>query len=220
LTFSLSADEDYAYWASESDIYRCEYSGCGPVPELVAPRQRPASKLAFQGANVYWSDHIGNPGSSGPNPTHILYAPKDGSAPPASFSPANTSGVVTDNTSVYWIDDTGSGAVLACPLAGCGAEGPVTLATHIPQHVVLAVDASGLYWNPDGSIHFCPLTGCVSNAKVITAELPDPQVQDGVETHLQPAGVVSFAVDDQYVYWTSSTPSDPDGRNIHRMPKP
>jgi hypothetical protein len=203
----MSADGDYVYWASALDIYRCLYSGCGPTPELVAAQQNPLFKLAFQGADAFWGDD----GMSFADVPAILYAPKDGSASPATFFQTQTFSLAADAANLYWLE-TESGntdSVKSCPLTGCAPKGPALLATSPARGQQLTVDASGMYWldmitnSGDSAVRFCPIAGCGS------------QIQT-----LIPPGVIAFAVDDSYLYWSETDPHQSyAGKNIRRTAK-
>jgi hypothetical protein len=213
----LSADGDYVYWSSIEDIYRCRYSGCGPTPEVVAAQRYAAFKLSFQGSDAYWVD-----GSQASSVSPILRAPSDGSAPPSPVVQTSARELGNDGVNLYWTaDNTSIDAgretqlfdILSCPLDGCGGGEPAEVATGIQAEEFL-VDSAGLYWieNKDTSptsteqfLHSCPLAGCGSSSKVIVS-----------------GNILSFAVDDQFLYWVSSDNAQAvhDGsKRIHRAPK-
>jgi hypothetical protein len=200
---AISADGDYVYWVSALDIYRCLYTGCGQVPELVAARETPLWPLVFSATDAYWITRETPRG----DPTVIRHAPKDGSALPTTLTTAMSITLAIAGSSMYWLD-YGSGALSTCPLAGCDPT-PATLATDIGSSVGLVVEGSTAYWVPNTQkdeerfVRSCPTAGCGENALTLTL-----------------TGVVSFAVDDQFLYWTEADPHHlASGKNIHRTPK-
>ena len=217
LNSALSADGDYVYWASAADIYRCRYSGCGPTPEVVATQSHPSFKLSFQGSNAYWVD-VSQDFSTFP----ILRAPSDGSAPPSPVVQTSARDLGNDGVNLYWTaDNTSIDAgretqlfdILSCPLDGCGGSEPAEVATGMQAEEFL-VDSAGLYWleyrgtsptSTEQFLHSCPLAGCGSSSKVIVS-----------------GNILSFAVDDQFLYWVPSDNAQAvhDGsKRIHRAPK-
>ena len=59
---------------------------------------------------------------------------------------ANPFAIAIDATDIYWVEQTESGAVLRCPLGGCGAGGPVTMASGQEGPAAIAVDSAAVYW--------------------------------------------------------------------------
>ncbi len=74
-------------------------------------------------------------------------------------------GIAVDSANVYWTDDSASaGAVMSCPLTGCG-NGPTTLVSGLNQPEPLLLDGTSLFWgevNNTGSAHIatCELPSC------------------------------------------------------------
>jgi hypothetical protein len=198
---SLAADADYVYWVSALDLYRCAPTGCGSAPEIVAPER--TDSPTYSSDNAYWvdSDPNANGVSSSDIKNTLRTAPKDGSAPPTTVLTDSVQSVAADETNVYWTNF--SNHVLRCPVSGCTGSPLVVDASDTPKGY-LALDDSGLYWREDptnsGAVHFCPLDDCDS------------------EVTLTPAGVQSFAVDSQYLYWVEGT-FGLGGTAIHRVAK-
>ena len=106
--------------------------------------------------------------------------------------------LVVDSTSVYWLNapDGGEGAVLQCPLAGCGASGPQTIAGQLTGPYGLAVGGGNVYWTEPGaaSVDIQPISG--GGVSLIDA------------AQLVPTGITLAATGPMTttVYWTSNTP--------------
>ncbi|HEY5372682.1 MAG TPA: hypothetical protein VIK01_03310 [Polyangiaceae bacterium] len=206
-----AVDDQYLYWSSDEDIYRCPLTGCtGEVPEVVAKDETTNSGLIVDGDTVFWTFAVD---ASDPNgETQIHSAPKDGSRPPTliangvRLSP-NALNFTVDGTNVYWLDS--SSHVQSCARTGCNGEAPVTLVATDGAKQALRVDATGLYWletaapgissssawasapsergaEVDVSVRFCPLTGCSNDADV----------------HVLTASKAGhFAMSSKYLYW-------------------
>ena len=235
---SAAADDQYFYWSSAFDIYRCPLTGCGEVPEVVAKNEATSGGLLVDGDTVFWTFSVD---ASDPNgETQIHSAPKDGSRPPtliargvalSQYVALSTNRVpfTVDATTVYWLD--GSAHVQSCPRTGCDVQAPVTLVATDGAKQSLRVDATGLYWletadligdwfsNAQGaavdhvSIRFCPLTGCATDADVRV---------------LTPDQVGQFAMSSKYLYWdepgmlleNGTYANGDDNKRIYRLAKP
>jgi hypothetical protein len=195
----LAADAGYVYWVSALDLYRCAPTGCGAAPEIVAAER--SSSPTYSRDNAYWvnSDPNDNGVFSSDSKNTLRTAPKDGSAPPTTVLTDSVAWVAADETNVYWTNF--SNHVLRCPVSGCAGLPAGVDGSDTPKGY-LTLDDSGLYWQEDplnsGAVHFCPLDDC------------------GSEATLTPAGVQSFAVDSQYLYWVEGTFGS-GGIAIHRV---
>ncbi len=200
---ALAADAGYVYWTSALDLYRCAATGCGSAPEIVEPAR--ASDPTFSPENAYWIDidPTGNTLTWDSAKNMLRTAPRDGSAPPTTMT-MDVQNVAANTATVYWINSSNN--VLSCPAAGCSDPPAVLDATETSKDH-LAVDDSGLFWReePDnpGAVHFCPLGECSSAAT------------------LTPSGVMSFAVDAQYLYWVETEAGTASSAiALHRVAKP
>jgi hypothetical protein len=151
--------------------------------------------VAVSATHIYWtiSETLGS----------IMACTLKGCVTPTTVagSQAAPYGVVVDSADVYWTDyDSDGGAVMKCPLAGCGA-GPTVLAggQNGPHRIVL--DETNVYWTdtPGGAVKACAKAGC--KAPIVIASGQN--------------GPYGLAVDDSCVYWT-----DNSGGTVMKTAKP
>jgi hypothetical protein len=139
-------------------------------------------------------------------------------------------GLALDANRIYWTNDLAPGSVRACPLAGCDASGPATLASAATAITRLAVDATNVYFTEfdAGDVASCPLTGCTgAPASIQTGEF-EPMgialgggnvywaVSGGTEIHFRPlaggtlvtlattSGPRTLVTDSTSIYWASA----------------
>ena len=190
----LFANQDYVYWASDLDLYRCQASGCAATPEVVATNTPSADYLTFDANRVYWIDPINSAISS---------APADGSELPKRLvelpaGSAQTASLAIGNEHLYW---TVGGQVLGCQIATCSAASATLLAVANTVIEDLKVDDAALYFLEGGTIHSCSLAGCEQSSPVNPAGSRVGQgIWSGRRTH--------FALDANYVYWLEKTGGD------------
>ena len=196
----LTSDQDYVYWASSLDLYRCSVAGCAATPEVVARGE--GTHPVFSGEDAFWI----SPSSSASSARPIRRAPKDGSGTPTTVvEPTIPSNLRVFGDALYWIGDDG---INTCSINGCNGEPRIVASDQVMVGLydeTLNVDASGAYWlDTSNVVQYCPLDGC-NQATAVT-----------------PSTAQSFALDADYVYWTDNNPDTGgfQGLNIHRLPKP
>jgi hypothetical protein len=107
--------------------------------------------------------------------------------------------LTVDPTAIYWTTGDFFGAtqtgIFACPIAGCGANAPTTLAVDIGGPVSLAVAAGTFYFSDQkgGRIAQCPVTGCGTSAITCAAAQlsPTEMATDGKSIFWVDQGMVS-----------------------------
>lgn len=202
--FGFGTDTSTAYFAA-GDVESCPIAGTAGVSTLYSygdAGTNGASALAVGGGNLAWKDETGA----------LLTCPTTGCAgAPAIVGNAGqpTTVLAVDGKRVYWIDPGvppppktlgpyTAGAILACPLAGCGAGGPTVLASY-PQWLpgaALLVDGANLYWTTEdptgtyGGIVRCTVGGCGGKPTPLATTRTSHQATRGL------------AVDATNVYWT------------------
>lgn len=181
---------DRVYWSEWSRfvISSCPVAGCGPEGMLrddIAMGQINPTQVALSATHVYWTDF----GAGGalrrcdlPLCIGGVETLSDGPTPPTSLALAGTD--VYLGLGFGGVD----GAVLRCPLDGCGAAGAnaFTYASQLAGAVSgVAVSKDGVFWIDINEHAFqCPLTGCTG--------APQQIVQGSAE---------SIAIDDTSLYF-------------------
>ena len=203
----FAASSSSIVWASNQngDVVACPVTGCVGSPSTVGVDSQQlfaTGALAVGPTVVAWIDYAGD----------VETCPLSGctGAPTTIATGVGfQSGLVVDATTAYWVDlgdcegggkapiiQYTDGAVVSCPLTGCGATPTVLVsyASWLGSNALVADDAS-LYWSAeDGSGHFgqvvsCAKTGCGGAPEVLaTTSGANPS-----------AGI---AVDATNVYWT------------------
>jgi hypothetical protein len=154
---SLSVAGGYAYWVAEeslgsSAIRRVVTTAGAPVETLVGGLNQ-ASSLAVREPFVYFA----NSDSAG----QVLRCAVDGCPGPTVVASGRSfpTGVIADDTDVYWID-VGSassmpdGSIAKCPIGGCGTQATslaseVSFWRTVDDHL-MAVDDRYVYWVAQG----------------------------------------------------------------------
>jgi hypothetical protein len=199
----FGTDSTTAYFTA-GDVESCSIAGGGMVSTLYSygdAGTNGASALAVGGGNLVWKDEMGV----------LKTCPTAGCrGAPGTVGTASERVTVmaADAQRVYWIDPgqppppkslgpyTG-GAILACPVAGCGAAGPLVLASY-PQWLpgaALLVDGTDLYWTTEdatgryGEVVRCAVGGC--------GAAPTP-----LATTRTSQATRGLAVDATNVYWS------------------
>jgi hypothetical protein len=118
----------------------------------------------------------------------ILSVPKSGGSAVTIVSGSDTIiGLAADATSVYF---TTPGAVLKCPLAGCGNNPPATVASVQVNPHEIVTDGTNVYYTTDTQILKCSVAGCGSSPTVF-ASFGSAQVD--------------IALDNTNLYWTNAS---------------
>ena len=190
----LISDADYAYWASDIDLYRCKASGCGATPELVANGQIQAPSVA--GEYAYWLSYGANGGS-------IQRSPKDGSRAPSTLVPESADAIAftVNADTLFW--ENRNFQILSCSRADCSGTPSVVVDNSDSSKNDLIADDTRVYWRNDANlVQSCPLSGCTEPVTISSDE------------------VQAFTVDSNFVYWTDVNPARTFlGLNLHRLPK-
>ena len=163
-------------------------------PLLVTAQNRPEN-VVIDGDAMFWNS-IGTPPSF--TDGALLTCPKAGCATPVVIADhlALPEAFTTDAGNVYW---TGKGGVFRCAKTGCGAEGPVALATLRSNPHAIKVAGDRVYWTESGAspsymggVYSAPIApssdACLAAPKVIAEEQQLP---------------TGLAVDASHVYWTT-----------------
>ncbi len=190
----LTSDADYAYWASDIDLYRCKSSGCGPTPELVALGQ--VQSPVVSGQNAYWLTFEAGGGS-------IQSAPKDGAAPASVLLPAEADAMsfTVNGDTLFW--QNRDYQILSCTLPDCSGDPTLVIDNTASYKNDLTADDTRVYWRTDKNlVQSCELSGCTEPMTVST-----DQAQ-------------SFTVDSDFIYWADLDARYPYvGLNVHRLAK-
>lgn len=183
--------------------------------QLLAQSLSAIQSIAIQGAYAYWvaKDQI-------ENKQQLLRARKGGASGVETItSDLNVSlyrgfGFTTDESSLYWTNNTLAGSISRCPLAGCPDDSAVLLSPlRAPQN--LLIDGMRLYYEHEVEAYDYALSSCALPACVASALLQE---------HLDAPSVL--ALDDRYLY-VATTEQDisPNNTNedtiarIRRLPK-
>ncbi len=195
----LAVDSTNLFWLNggtgviqSNDLSRMTLDGGAPTA-LTTLNDSAVGHVATDSVNVYWSTA---------NST-ILALPVNAAASATPVTAANQSdpqGLVTDGTRLYWIS---GGNVESMPLLGADLDaGPdggtvTTLASAGSQATgYLAVDGAYVYWTDQGALG----TANEGTVKKVSVTGGNPiTIASGLTS---PLGI---AVDDQLVYWTSSS---------------
>jgi hypothetical protein len=210
---AFTATASTIVWASNQngDVVACPVTGCAGDPVTLGTDTSPPylwllpspGSLAVGPTAVAWIDYAGN----------VETCPLSGctGAPTTIATGVGVFavGLVVDATNAYWVDlgdrmgggkvpvtQYTGGAVVSCPLTGCGAN-PMVLVSYrswLGSAAMVADDAS-LYWSAEdgsgtfGQIVRCAKTGCGGTPEVLATT-----------TGREPT--LGVAVDAANVYWT------------------
>jgi hypothetical protein len=155
----------------------------GPcVPVVIATSSAGADNVAIDEANIYWSVDTA---------TGTVYAAPLAGGPmtPLASNQQNPRGVATDGVYVYFTLNVADGGIMRVPVGG-GAVTELATGQGTPRRVL--VDTTNVYWtdSDDGTIMKTAKTGV------------SPPTSLGTTT--SPSGL---AIDDTYVYFSSTTDS-------------
>lgn len=200
----FGADATTTYFTA-GDLESCPIAGCANTPAILDAYGdagiNGASALAVGGGNLAWMDEMG----------HVMACPTSGcrgATRAVGIASPRTTVMAVDGGRVYWIDPgrpppaagpyTG-GAVLSCPLAGCGS-GRAVLASYAQwlPGAAMAVDASNVYWTTEdasgsyGEVVRCALGGCAGQPTPIAT------------TAAYGAATAGLALDATNVYWSDA----------------
>lgn len=148
----LAVDSASLYWtagatagAPASEVLKCGIGGCvSGQPFTVASAQPNPRHLSIDEAsgNAYWA-----------TPSGLFSCPTSGCTGAPTQVASGTPGAIAIYNSnnppmglahnLYWVDTT-AGAILTCPLTGCGGSAPTVLANADTSS--LAIDATAVYW--------------------------------------------------------------------------
>jgi hypothetical protein len=148
----LAVDGQYVYFTDDTNGSVRRVLVTGGTPEIVAT-SGPAYGLAISDAGIFYGVNDPTAGSS------AIYrvdnaATVDGAAPPQFAAADGPYSIALDDTNVYWVnagnDMQPTGTVMMCPIAGCPASGPITLAggQFYPERIT--VDDVAVYWSETG----------------------------------------------------------------------
>jgi hypothetical protein len=141
---SLTVDAVNVYWSTLSPIaiYSQAKTGAGAAAPLISNQPLPLG-VAIGAGRLFWTNELADGGSV------ASCALPSCDAGAFATGQTNPSYLKIDASGVYWIDrgtpPTANGAIVMCPLSGCGA-GPVTLAAGQLDPQAITLDATSVYW--------------------------------------------------------------------------
>jgi hypothetical protein len=147
---AIAVDGTYVYWGNEagagpSSVYRANKDGSNPIQ--LATTVDPVEGITVDATNVYFTVDLGG---------GVYSVPIGGGATtPIATGEANPTDIVTDATSVYWLNGAGvrkapkSGGP-AITLGTCNGN-LSTISPYCGRAVSLAVDATYVYWTDEGT---------------------------------------------------------------------
>lgn len=75
-------------------------------------------------------------------------------------------GIAVNGVRLFWsVDSASAKAVVACDLPACSL--PVAIATDQPRTVIVAADATSVFWARDTGVRRCPIAGCAGAPLVV-----------------------------------------------------
>ena len=127
--------------SSNGDVRSCNPDACGRPSTLVSGQGNLQNVLVSQGL-LYWANRsdegsggaVSSCSTSNCAETVGIVAKAD-----------EPMGMAIDATGIYWASFTAGGAMHMCPLSGCGADGPILVASSLNEPFGVAVDTSYVY---------------------------------------------------------------------------
>ena len=159
---STALDSTNLYWGAVGDIWSCSKAGCGTPTIPLNGNQTYVTAVATYGGNLYWADR-GVSETDG----RIVTCSIVNCLSPTTLVQNRTQPfeIAVDATGIYWLEHGttanafADGAVLHCPLGGCGA-GPTTLAPRDDENVSMTerivLDDVSVFWTQGwtgGGVH-------------------------------------------------------------------
>ena len=204
-------DDERLFFAEDSSLFSVPLTQPGPRRNIAPDVNLGITPLALHGDYLYWLDG---------NEKGLRRTRKDGSSgietitEDARYSPSHGFGVATDSSAIYWTNNSLSGSINRCPLAGCSGSPEVVFAPLRAPHNLL-LDGSELYYQYEAApyeytLAHCSLPDCVSS-QALAEHLDAPQ---------------ALALDEEYLYLATTEqdinpqrPTDTVAR-IRQVPKP
>jgi hypothetical protein len=180
----LVVDATNVYWVDSAggQVLVCAKTGCGSAPTVLASGQGGPSGIAVSGGTAYWTNVTAGTVAS------CAVAGCGGIPTVVATGLASPGGITADATSVYWTETGAGGSVDSCATSGCVT--PTVLAA--APGLLLAVDATTIYFTDGKGVNSCPLAGCTGAPTVLFAA----------------AGATGIAIDTTNVYVTANPVSD------------
>jgi hypothetical protein len=218
----LTLGADGIYFRANQGLFRLGYTGA-ESPELVTFIDAGYLASAVNEGFLYWLSQAETGRST-------LYRTRtDGSSPTEtladqlkvlpSYTPQNTAGytflsLAFDEAYVYWTENTLTGSLMRCPLAGCSAA-PEVIAAPIRAPVNLRPDGERAYFQYDDTLLGNSLSSCV-----LARCAPSAPIVSGLN------GWNAMTFDERYIYAaTTEQKPNPDqywdtpSASIRRFPK-
>jgi hypothetical protein len=226
---AIAVDATDVYWITNvGSIVTCPIGGC-IVPKPVLTGQGSLSSIAIDDASVYFTV-FGTAAGSYKDGAVVRVAKTGGAPTTLAQNQAKPGGIQTDATNVYWTESDNPGAIDRCAKTGCNLA-PTALASGATQPSGTSMDGSSLYWGDQLSGRLMkvdknagpptPLTsyqGTILGTAVDATNVYFAQFdkagrivrtsKDGTSTVVlaEPETYSeSVAVDDERVYWTTTT---------------
>jgi hypothetical protein len=161
----------------------CALASC-LVPTPLATGLGTLSTIAVDATYLYWTV-FGSPANNYADGA-IVRASKTGTnVTKLAQNQTKPNGLPSDGTNVYWAEQSASGSVSSCGIAGCGLS-PSVISAARPSPAALHADATSLFWTDQS-------TGEIVKT-LKTGGAPTPLAQGQ-------GSVVDVALDTDSVYW-------------------
>jgi hypothetical protein len=144
----ISTSDTEIYWmTSSNNVRHCPKAGCPSFAAYTVPFG--ATGFVAVGDDLFFSSYQG-----------IMRCPGTGcTSPPTVFVAAEQALTVTAAAgTIYW--GTTNGSVRSCPVAGCGANGPVQVAKGGYAHEISVANDFVAWGEFSQPLRVCPLAGC------------------------------------------------------------